>query len=133
MRYWLALGSNDQPESSLDFACIQLAKLGEALFSSRYELPPRSGVGVNYLNMAIRLDSDQTVESIRHIIYQLENEAGRIRKSSIIRLDIDLIAWEVVGQRTTFDQHRLPLPMDVIIPMKEIRPDFEQVIRLVQL
>jgi len=132
MRYWLALGSNDQPESSLDFACIQLAKLGEALFSSRYELPPRSGVGVNYLNMAVRLDSDQTVESMRHIIYQLEDEAGRIRKSSIIRLDIDLIAWEMVGQRATFDQNRLPLPMDVIVPMKEIWNEFEQAVSLIQ-
>lgn len=132
MRYWLALGSNDQPEPSLDFACMELAKLGDTLLSSRYELPPRSGVGVNYLNMAVRLDSDLAVESIRKIIYQLEDDAGRIRKSNIIRLDIDLIAWEVMGQDAVFDLHRLPLPRDVIVPMKEIWAGFEQIVSLIQ-
>ena len=125
MRYWLALGSNDQPQSALDFACIELAKLGEVLCSSRYELPPRSGVGVDYINMAVRLDADLTAERVRKIIYQLEDTAGRIRKSSVIRLDIDLIAWQESGQAAIFDLHRLPLPMDVIVPMEEIWVGFE--------
>lgn len=131
MRYWLALGSNDQPETSLDFACVELAKLGEVLFSSRYELPPRSGVGVDYMNMAVRLDSDLTVDAVRKIIYQLEDTAGRIRKSSVIRLDIDLIAWEQRGARPTFDSNRLPLPMDVIVPMEEIWVGFEGVVSFI--
>ncbi|HEY4714243.1 MAG TPA: 2-amino-4-hydroxy-6-hydroxymethyldihydropteridine diphosphokinase [Aquirhabdus sp.] len=126
MRYWLALGSNDQPQTSLDFACTKLAKLGEVLFSSRYDLPPRSGVGVDYINMAIRLDSDLTVDAIRKIIYQFENAAGRVRKSSVIRLDIDLIAWEEGGAKAIFDSHRLPLPMDVIVPMDEIWVGFKE-------
>jgi 2-amino-4-hydroxy-6-hydroxymethyldihydropteridine diphosphokinase len=130
MRYWFALGSNDQAESSLDLACVELAKLGVVLLSSRYALPPRSGVGVDYSNMAVQLDSDLTVESIRQIIYQLEDDAGRIRKSNIIRLDIDLIAWQLVGQSVTFDQQRFPLPMDVIIPMREIWGGFERCINL---
>jgi 2-amino-4-hydroxy-6-hydroxymethyldihydropteridine diphosphokinase len=132
MRYWLALGSNDQAEPSLDFACVELAKLGEVLLSARYALPPRSGAGVEYSNMAVRLDTDLAVESIRQIIYQLEDDAGRIRKSNIIRLDIDLIAWQLFGQSVTFDQHRFPLPMDVIIPMREIWGDFGSVISLIQ-
>lgn len=129
MRYWLALGSNDQPQSSLDFACVELAKLGGVLFSSRYDLPPRSGIGVDYINMAVRLDSELTVDAVRSIIYQLEDVAGRIRKSSVIRLDIDLIAWEASGQDAIFDSHRLPLPMDVIVPMAEIWVGFEGVIK----
>ena len=131
MRYWLALGSNDQPQSSLDFACVELAKLGEVLFSSRYELPPRSGVGVDYINMAVRLDSELTVDAVRTIIYQLEDAAGRIRKSSVIRLDIDLIAWEEGVANPTFDSHRLPLPMDVIVPMAEIWVGFKELIQQV--
>ncbi len=128
MRYWLALGSNDQPQASLDFACVELAKLGEVLFSSRYDLPPRSGVGVDYINMAVRLDSELTVDAVRAIIYQLEDTAGRVRKSSVIRLDIDLIAWEEGGGNPIFDSHRLPLPMDVIVPMEEIWVGFESVV-----
>ena len=131
MRYWLALGSNDQPQSSLDFACTELAKLGEVLFSSRYDLPPRSGIGVDYINMAVRLDSDLTVDVLRKIIYQLEDTAGRVRKSSVICLDIDLIAWEANGQDAIFDSHRLPLPMDVIVPMAEIWVGFEGVVKQV--
>jgi 2-amino-4-hydroxy-6-hydroxymethyldihydropteridine diphosphokinase len=124
MRYWLALGSNDQPKKSLDFACTELAKLGGTLLSSHYELPPRSGIGINYSNMAVRLDCELTIDAIKTVIYQLEDEAGRIRKSNIIRLDIDLIAWERVGDDAIFDIHRLPLPMDVIIPMTEIWTEF---------
>jgi len=127
MRFWLALGSNDQPQLSLDFACAELAKLGEVLLSSRYEFPPRSGVGVDYFNMAIRLDSDLTVDEIRQKIYQLEDAAGRIRKSSVICLDIDLIAWEESGQDVVFDIHRFPLPKDVIVPMEEIWNGFKVV------
>jgi 2-amino-4-hydroxy-6-hydroxymethyldihydropteridine diphosphokinase len=130
MRYWLALGSNDQPQFSLDFACVELAKLGNVLFSSRYELPPRSGVGVDYINMAVRLDSDLTVDTVRKLIYQLEDTAGRVRKSSVIRLDIDLIAREANGQDAIFDSHRLPLPKDVIVPMAEIWAGFEGVVGL---
>ncbi len=126
MRYWLALGSNDQPQPSLDFACVELAKLGEVLLSSRYEMPPRSGIGVDYINMAVRLDSDLTVDAVRTTIYRIENMAGRIRKSNIIRLDIDLIAWEESGQAAIFDSHRLPLPMDVIVPMEEIWTGFQR-------
>lgn len=129
MRYWLALGSNDQPQTSLDFACIELAKLGEVLFSSRYELPPRSGIGVDYINMAVRLDSELIVDAVRAIIYQLEDAAGRVRKSSVIRLDIDLIAWEESGAKAVFDSHRLPLPLDVIVPMEEIWVGFKEVIQ----
>ena len=132
MRYWLALGSNDQPQSSLDFACACLAKLGEALFSSHYELPPRSGVGADYINMAVRLDAELTVDAVRKIIYQLEDAAGRVRKSSVIRLDIDLIAWEEGGAKPVFDSHRLPLPMDVIVPMDEIWVGFEAVAALLK-
>lgn len=130
MRYWLALGSNDQPQSSLDFACVELAKLGEVLFSSRYELPPRSGIGVDYMNMAVRLDSDLAIDAVRKFIYQLEDTAGRVRKSSVIRLDIDLIAWKANGQNAVFDSHRLPLPMDVIVPMAEIWVGFEGIVGL---
>jgi len=100
------------------------------LFSSRYELPPRSGVGVDYINMAVRLDADLTVDAVRKIIYQLEDAAGRIRKSSVIRLDLDLIAWEESGAKPIFDTHRLPLPMDVIVPMEEIWVGFEGVVGL---
>ena len=129
MRYWLALGSNDQPQSALDFACAEIAKLGAVLVSSRYEFPPRSGVGVDYFNMAIRLDSDLTIDAVRNSIYQYEDAAGRIRKSSVIRLDIDLIAWQESGQDAIFDIHRLPLPMDVIVPMSEIWVGFEELIK----
>ena len=131
MRYWLALGSNDQPQSSLDFACTELAKLGEVLFSSRYDLPPRSGIGVDYMNMAVRLDSDLTPDAVCKVIYQLEDTAGRVRKSSVICLDIDLTAWEANGQDAIFDSHRLPLPMDVIVPMAEIWVGFEGVVKQV--
>lgn len=131
MRYWLALGSNDQPQTSLDFACVELAKLGEVLFSSRYDLPPRSGIGVDYINMAVRLDSELTVDAVRTLIYQLEDAAGRVRKSSVIRLDIDLIAWEEGGAKAIFDSHRLPLPMDVIVPMEEIWVGFGEIIQQV--
>lgn len=128
MRYWLALGSNSQPQSSLDFAVVALAELGEVLLSKRYEMPPRSGMGVDYVNMAVRLDSHLTTDTIRSTVFNIENMAGRIRRSNVIRLDIDLIAWEERGQRPIFDHDRLPLPMDVIVPMEDVWVGFGQVL-----
>ncbi len=125
MRYWLALGSNDQPQPALDFACAALAKLGHVQVSSRYEFPPRSGIGVDYINMAVQLDSDITVETLRQQIYEFETIAGRIRRSNTVRLDIDLIAWQSEGARAIFDPNRFPLPQDVILPMLEIWQDCE--------
>ncbi len=124
MRYWLALGSNQQPQLSLDFAVAELAKLGDVLRSKRYDMPPRSGVGVDYVNMAVRLDAQLSPDDVRSTTFDIENRAGRIRRSNIIRLDIDLIAWEERGQPPIFDPHRLPLPMDVIVPMEDIWSGF---------
>jgi 2-amino-4-hydroxy-6-hydroxymethyldihydropteridine diphosphokinase len=128
MRYWLALGSNSQAQFSLDFAAAELAKLGDVLLSQRYDMPPRSGVGVDYVNMAVRLDSDLTTDAIRSTIVDIEDRAGRVRRSNVIRLDIDLIAWAEYGQLPVFDHHRLPLPMDVIVPMEDVWEGFGQVL-----
>ncbi|WP_410211141.1 2-amino-4-hydroxy-6-hydroxymethyldihydropteridine diphosphokinase [Aquirhabdus sp.] len=120
MRYWLALGSNDQPQAALDFACASLGKLGAVNVSSRYEFPPRSGIGVDYINMAVQLDCAMSIDRLRQNIFELETNAGRIRRSNTVRLDIDLIAWQEEGQAVVFDPNRFPLPQDVILPMQEI-------------
>jgi 2-amino-4-hydroxy-6-hydroxymethyldihydropteridine diphosphokinase len=124
MRYWLALGSNDQPQAALDFACAALAKLGSVRISARYEFPPRSGSGVDYINMAVQLDCEISIETLRLEIFELETKAGRIRRSNTVRLDIDLIAWQRDSQDVIFDQNRFPLPQDVVLPMQEIWTEY---------
>jgi len=108
MRFWLALGSNDQPQPALDFACASLERLGAVHVSSRYEFPPRSGIGVDYINMAVQLDSAMGIDRLRQHIFELETTAGRIRRSNTVRLDIDLIAWQEEGQAVVFDSNRFP-------------------------
>jgi len=122
MRFWLALGSNHQSKAHLDVACTMLATLGALELSSRFETTPRCGYGVNYCNMAVQLDAAISVDEMLSEIKRLEALAGRVKPSEIVPLDIDLIAWQD-GQTIRFDPHRLPLALDVILPMQEIWPD----------
>jgi len=122
MRYWLALGSNENPHQALDLACGALAKLGTLKESSRYCTEPRAGVGVCFENMAVELATGLSKDGLIEQICALEALAGRVRGSDVVRLDIDLIAWQA-DAAPVLVKHRLPWPLDVVLPMQEIWPE----------
>ncbi|EEH68852.1 putative 2-amino-4-hydroxy-6-hydroxymethyldihydropteridine diphosphokinase [Acinetobacter sp. ATCC 27244] len=97
--------------------------LGTVEFSSIYEIPCRDGVGADYWNSACLLKSHLSVDEIVDILKKLEQQSGRVRPSHHISLDIDVIAWGESLDQMQFNPKKLPLALDVKIPLYELWPN----------
>jgi 2-amino-4-hydroxy-6-hydroxymethyldihydropteridine diphosphokinase len=116
----LALASNHQPELHFRHVYAKLQSLGQLHCSSIYLIPCRDGVGADYWNAACLLKTQLKFEQVIAVLKTMEMESGRVRPSHKISLDIDLIAW---GQNLTqmqFNPEKLPLALDVKIPLYEL-------------
>lgn len=118
----LALASNLDPEKHFQSAIDQLQQLGVVQFSAIYRIPCRDRVGADYWNCACLLTSQCGVEQVEVILKQLEQNSGRIRPSHHISLDVDLIAWGIDLNAMQFNPKKMPLPLDVKIPMHPLWP-----------
>ena len=116
----LALASNSQQQHHLKHAFSQIAELGEVTFSKIYLIPCRDGVGADYWNAACLLKSKLSVEDMISILKKMEADSGRVRPSHQISLDVDLIAWGSDLLHMQFNAKKLPLALDVKIPMFDI-------------
>ncbi|TCM61430.1 2-amino-4-hydroxy-6-hydroxymethyldihydropteridine diphosphokinase [Acinetobacter calcoaceticus] len=121
--YALALASNQHPEQHFRQAIAQLQGLGRCQFSSIYKIPCRDGIGADYWNCACLLCCDLSVEQLSSQLKQWENDSGRVRPSHQISLDVDLIAWGTALTAMQLNRKKLPLPLDVKIPMYQIWND----------
>ena len=101
----------------------QILALGDVVFSKIYLIPCRDGVGADYWNAACVLRAHQSLESIVALLKQLELDSGRVRPSHHISLDVDLIAWGTDLHSMQFNPKKLPLALDVKIPMFDIWKD----------
>ncbi|MGM1004215.1 2-amino-4-hydroxy-6-hydroxymethyldihydropteridine diphosphokinase [Acinetobacter haemolyticus] len=119
----LALASNVQQLENFNFAYAQIMSLGTVEFSSIYEIPCRDGVGADYWNSACLLKSHFSVDEIVDILKNLEQQSGRVRPSHHISLDIDVIAWGESLDQMQFNPKKLPLALDVKIPLYELWPN----------
>ncbi len=118
----LALASNLDADQHFTFAYTQLATLGKVQFSSVYQIPCRDGIGDDYWNSACLLKSTLSCDQIECFLKQLELDAGRVRPSHHISLDVDLIAWGSDLDHMQFNSKKLPLALDVKIPLYELWP-----------
>lgn len=116
----LALASNVQQQQNFTFAYEQLASLGTVEFSPIYEIPCRDGIGADYWNSACLLKSRLCVDEVTEILKQLEAQSGRVRPSHHISLDIDVIAWGETLDHMQFNPKKLPLALDVKIPLYDL-------------
>ncbi len=119
----LALASNNQPQQHFQKSWTQIKKLGEAVFSPIYLIPCRDGIGADYWNAACLLKSHLSVDQMICQLKQMEAESGRTRPSHHISLDIDLIAWGAELNTMHFNPKKLPLALDVKIPMFDLWQD----------
>lgn len=116
----LALASNFEPEPHLAWAIQQLATLGSLELSHVYQIPCRDGVGADYLNCACVLRSHLSSSKMLELLKDLEHQAGRVRPSHKISLDIDLIAFGQNLSDLQLNQKKMPFALDVKIPMYEL-------------
>ena len=116
----LALASNCQPAQHFRTALHSISSWGETHFSSIYVIPCRDGIGADYWNAACLVRCQQSVEQVIHALKQMELDSGRIRPSHQISLDVDLVAWGQDLSTMQFNPKKLPLALDVKIPMQDI-------------
>ncbi|WP_347452752.1 2-amino-4-hydroxy-6-hydroxymethyldihydropteridine diphosphokinase [Acinetobacter thermotolerans] len=123
----LALASNCHPQQHFQAAQQRIATWGEVQFSPIYIIPCRDGIGADYWNSACLLKTNMTEDEVIVQLKQMESDSGRIRPSHQISLDVDLIAWGSNLNEMEFNPKKLPLALDVKIPMHEIwrHPAFE--------
>lgn len=119
----LALASNSAPQYHFQKIFAQILSLGEATFSKIYIIPCRDGVGADYWNAACLLKSQLSVDEIITLLKKMEADSGRVRPSHNISLDVDLIAWGNDLTQMQFNPKKLPLALDVKIPMYDIWQD----------
>ena len=121
--YALALASNDQARTHFEYALTQLQRFGALTCSHIYLIPCRDAVGADYWNAACLLESHWDLDSLNLELKQLESTTGRVRPSHRISLDVDLIAWGNSLDSMQFNPQKMPLALDVKIPMLELWPD----------
>ena len=119
----LALASNFEPQLNFEKAYSKIQNLGDVQFSNIYLIPCRDGVGEDYWNSACLLKCKLDVDTIVSVLKSLEAESNRIRPSHKISLDVDLIAWGINLNNMKFNPKKLPLALDVKIPMSDIWKD----------
>ena len=120
MIYALALASNQYPAVHLGKCLQRLSELGNLEIASIFVIPCRDGIGADYWNTACLLTSKIALNPLLECLKQYELETGRIRPSHHISLDIDLIAWGDNLQEMQFNPKKLPLALDVKIPLYEL-------------
>ena len=116
----LALASNNHPQQNFKNAFAQICHLGEVTFSKIYLIPCRDGVGADYWNAACLVKSHLSVNEMIALLKKMEADSGRVRPSHQISLDVDLIAWGTDLSQMQFNPKKLPLALDVKIPMLDI-------------
>lgn len=121
--YALAISSNTARRYWSQFAQQQLALLGNCQFSTVYQIPCRQGKAADYYNFAALLHSDLSFDSLNESLKKLEQQAGRVRPSHQIPLDIDIVAHGRDVSQLNLVASRLPLPFDAIKPLAELWPD----------
>lgn len=119
----LALASNCHPQQHFQAAQQRISEWGEVQFSPIYMIPCRDGIGADYWNAACLLRSSVSSEGLIELLKQLEQASGRVRPSHQITLDVDLIAWGSDLQHMQFNEKKLPLALDVKVPMFDIWHD----------
>lgn len=89
--YILILGSNHAPARHLRLAARRLRERFE-IVACVPAIRTRDADGTRYLNAAVRIRSALSPEFLRRALREIESEAGRVRGTATVTLDIDLVA-----------------------------------------
>lgn len=127
---FLGLGSNESPEKNLRLAVSELkSRYGELSLSSVYQSAAVGFDGADFLNLVVRLQSEDSPFAICDEIELIHNLAGRVRGSDKWEsrpLDIDLLLYNDLIQ----DDRPVHVPRDDILqfsfvlrPLAEMAPD----------
>ena len=127
---FLGLGSNESPEENLRLAVSELrSRYGELTLSAVYKSAAVGFDGADFLNLVLRLQTEDSPLAICKVIELIHGLAGRDRGSSQWEsrpIDIDLLLYDDLIR----DVRPVHVPRDDILkysfvlrPLAEIAPD----------
>jgi len=127
---FLGLGSNESPEKNLRLAVSELrSRFGELTLSPVYQSAAVGFDGADFLNLVVRLQSEDSPLAICKVIELIHDLAGRVRGSSQWEsrpIDIDLLLYDDLIR----DERPVHVPRDdvlkysfVLRPLAEIAPE----------
>jgi len=127
---YLGLGSNESPEANLRLAIRELERrYGELTMSATYRSAAVGFEGADFLNLAVRLQCDESPLEVCDAIELIHDLAGRVRGSDkwgSRTLDIDLLLYDDL----IIDERPVRVPRDDILrysfvlrPLAELAPD----------
>lgn len=127
---FLGLGSNESREKNLRLAVNELRlRFGELTLSPVYQSAAVGFDGADFLNLVVRLQSEDSPLDICKAIELIHDLAGRVRGSSQWEsrpIDIDLLLYDDLIR----DERPVHVPRDdvlkysfVLRPLAEIAPD----------
>lgn len=94
---YLGLGSNEQPQKNLKLALRELRqRYGDVAVSPVYRSAALGFDGADFLNLVVRIESDQSPAELCDEMELIHNVAGRVRGSNKWEsrpLDIDLLLY----------------------------------------
>lgn len=89
--YALVLGSNAAPARGLRLAGRRIAERFDVIACTP-AMRTRDEAGGRYLNAAMRIRTALAFDALRAALHAIEDEAGRVRGSARVALDIDIVA-----------------------------------------
>jgi 2-amino-4-hydroxy-6-hydroxymethyldihydropteridine diphosphokinase len=129
-RYYLSLGSNQEPERHLAAALDELAaRFGTLEVSDAWRFPAVGFDGPAFVNLAAGVETDLDPEALNDWLHALEDRHGRRRdvpRYSDRTLDVDIV---LCGERVAAGRGNLKIPRDelahafVLKPLAQIAPD----------
>jgi 2-amino-4-hydroxy-6-hydroxymethyldihydropteridine diphosphokinase len=129
---FISIGSNLDPEHHLPRAIEQLGRLGRLRgISGVYQNPAISGrVQPDYLNVAVLLEVDLSLEELRGELRKIEADQGRVRTGDknaprTIDLDLSLFGDQVLsGADYQIPDPELTRLAHLAIPLAELAPEY---------
>jgi len=104
MKYWLSIGSNEEPRKWFLKKAIELiSEIAEVEKISRvYESEPWGFISYPFLNVCVKIETSFPPKSLFKFIKRIEDMLGRERKNAFASrfffesrpIDIDIIFWE---------------------------------------
>jgi len=128
----LSLGSNQQPQSHLYSALNALhQRFAPILISPTYRTQAVGFIGPDFLNNAVKLDTETSLPELEQWLHALEDEHGRKRSPGRYAnrtLDMDVVYYGNTVMYTPANTLRIPRPeikhAFVLKPLADIAPDF---------
>ena len=129
-RVFLSIGSNIEPEFNLKSCASSLAfHFTNPEWSPLYRSAAEGMVGDDFLNAMVMIDTDQSIESIYHLLKKIEDCHGRKRSTSKFTnrtLDIDLSLYDntvISTSRLTLPSAEITTAAYVLVPLVDLAPN----------